>query len=117
MAAKRQYDIPSSGYNRRLRSILLNEDYGPKLARLSAGDQQRVLQLINQNKGREARTLITDLDAVRRHRRATTRRARQYAALNTVNRTVFWEDYRDQAEAAGDSAEFWALYATLPKAL
>ena len=117
MATARKYDAPSSGYNRRLRSILLNEDYGPKLVRLSNADQQRVLQLVNQNKGREARTLITELDTGRRRRNSTARRAKRYANLNTVNRTLFWNDYKEQADETGDSAEFWALYAAYPKAL
>jgi len=117
MAASRKYDTPSSGYHRRLRTLLLNEDYGPKLVRLSNSDQQRVLQLVNQNKGREARALVNDLDVTRRRRNSTARRAKRYANLNTVNRTQFWADYRDQAEEQGDSAEFWALYAAYPKAL
>lgn len=66
MAASGKYETPSKGYAARLRRLLNDEDYGPKLVRLSAADQQQVLQLVNQNKGREARATINRLDEQRR---------------------------------------------------
>jgi hypothetical protein len=57
---------------KRLERILNDEDYGPKLARLNRRDEAHVLNLIDQNRGREARSEIIRLDAARRE----TRRAR-----------------------------------------
>lgn len=51
---------------RRLNRILADEDYGPKLARLGRRDQREVLELIEQNRGREARAAIVRLDERRR---------------------------------------------------
>lgn len=55
-------------YRRRLNTVLRDEDYGPKLIRLSAADQQKVLGLIFTGRGREARALIVELDEQRRDR-------------------------------------------------
>jgi len=55
-------------YRRRLNTVLRDEDYGPKLVRLSAADQQKVLGRIFAGEGREARALITELDEARRDR-------------------------------------------------
>lgn len=67
---------PQTSALRRLRRILTDEDYGPKLVRLSRADQRTVLDLIDENRGREARSAIDRLDAVRveqeeAHRRQT----------------------------------------------
>lgn len=51
---------------RRLNRILADEDYGPKLARLSVADQRIVLEHIEANRGAQARDAITRLDAERR---------------------------------------------------
>lgn len=53
---------------RRLRAILSDENYGPKLVRLGKADQRIILDLISENKGREARKRIVKLDATRRER-------------------------------------------------
>lgn len=54
---------------RRLARILADEDYGPKLARLRGNDERRILNLIEQNKGKEARSEILRLDEARRAKR------------------------------------------------
>lgn len=59
---------------RRLAYILSNEIYGPKLVRLRGQDERRVLDLIEQNRGDEARREILRLDKLRREQgRAATR--------------------------------------------
>lgn len=113
------YDKPAPGYSRRLRTLLANEEYGPKLVRLPARQQQTILQLINENRGAEARKQLTKLDTERRTKRAmpklskTEQRARDYAKLAPPHRTTEWSTYKDQAHISGDSAEFWALYSGL----
>lgn len=57
---------------KRLERILGDEDYGPKLARLNRRDEAHVLDLIDRNKGREARKEILRLDEARRERRRGT---------------------------------------------
>lgn len=51
---------------KRLRRILLDEDYGPKLVRLNPRDQREILDLISENRGKDARRRITELDEQRR---------------------------------------------------
>lgn len=58
-----------SNAERRLARILSDEDYGPKLARLRGADERRVLDLIDQGKGKEARSEILRLDEARRAKR------------------------------------------------
>jgi hypothetical protein len=62
---------------RRLARILSNEEYGPKLARLRGEDEKRVLRLIEQNRGDEARKAILEADENRRERQRELRRERQ----------------------------------------
>ena len=59
---------------RRLHTLLADEDYGPKLARLRGEDERRVLRLIDENRGREARAAIDEADARRRARVRAQRR-------------------------------------------
>lgn len=54
---------------RRLERILNDEDYGPKLARMNRRDEAHILDLIDRNKGREARKEILRLDKERLERR------------------------------------------------
>lgn len=58
--------MAKSTAQRRLERILNDEEYGPKLARLRGESERRVLNLIDENKGREARKLILELDEERR---------------------------------------------------
>jgi len=78
---------------KRLERILGDEDYGPKLARLNRKDEAYVLDLIDRNKGREARKEILRLDTERRERRrgSVTKlptidqlRAKAYARLRAI---------------------------------
>jgi hypothetical protein len=59
---------------RRLRSLLISEDYGEKLARLPPAQSNRVLELVSENRMREARALIIQLDEERRHVRTAQRK-------------------------------------------
>jgi hypothetical protein len=70
----------------RLRTILASEEYGPKLARLHGAEERRVLDLIDANRGREARAEILRADAARLERERQRRRALliHHAAVNTV---------------------------------
>ena len=59
---------------RRLQRLLDDEDYGPKLARLRGTDEQRILDLIDRNRGKEARAEILAADQRRRETAAASRR-------------------------------------------
>jgi hypothetical protein len=95
--------LPSA--KRRLATLLRDEEYGPKLARLNRKDERIVLDLIYENRGREARTELDRLDAGRRQVRTSKSRAKRYAGLTPRQRTEQWHTYRD-----GSDAEFWAAY-------
>lgn len=78
---------------KRLERILNDEDYGPKLARLNRKDEAYILDLIDRNKGREARKEILRLDIARRESRRTRTvklptidelRAKAYARLRAM---------------------------------
>lgn len=58
---------------KRLERILADEDYGPKLARMNRKNEAYILDLIDRNKGREARKEILRLDEQRRAARRTRR--------------------------------------------
>lgn len=60
-------------YDRRVRRLLLDEDYGPALARLNRADTAHVLELVRENKPREARQEIIRLDLERRSQVTQTR--------------------------------------------
>ena len=64
--------VPNAAYRRRVKTLLDNEDYGPKLARLNNEDQRSVLELVYRNQGREARSEILRLDRQRRALRNAT---------------------------------------------
>jgi hypothetical protein len=61
-----------------LRSLLSDENYGPKLARLRGADERRVLDLVEANRGSEARQYITSADERRRERERQARKATLY---------------------------------------
>lgn len=70
-------------YRRRLATLLGDEDYGPKLARLRGADEQRALQLIHDNRGKEARAHILAADERRRETvRASRRRLLERRAVD-----------------------------------
>lgn len=62
---------------RRLAYILSDETYGPKLARLRGLEERRILNLIGENRGNEARKAILEADEQRRERNRENRAARQ----------------------------------------
>ena len=105
-----RYEAVNLAYKRRVRRLLNDEDYGPKLVRLSAQDQQTVLRLVYRNQGREARRAVIELDAARRGRRTVAERARRYAALPSADRSAQWRDVRDRAHSDDQDAQFWELY-------
>jgi hypothetical protein len=72
---------------RRLRSLLNDEEYGPKLARLRGTDERRVLDLVSEGRGREARAAINDADQRRLERERESRRRTLYRrAVDNVYR-------------------------------
>jgi hypothetical protein len=86
----------------RLTRLLNDEEYGPKLVRLSRTDERTVLDLIEANRGRAARKKLIELDEARRHRERVTSRVRRYVAKAvrsgparpTNEETAFWDRYR-----------------------
>lgn len=93
---------------RRLNALLRDEEYGPKLARLRRTDERRVLDLVYENKGIEARRAIDDLDASRRRRRTLGEKARDYARLPRRTRSQTWQT--TMSSVKDHEAQFWALY-------
>ena len=87
----------------RLRTILMDEDYGPKLARLRGRAEREVLDLIEAGRGKEARQRIAELDEQRRARRATRDRARRFALRAPANRT-------GPNRPTDETTEFWEAY-------
>lgn len=71
---------------RRLNYILSDELYGPKLARLTGEDERRVLELIDQNRGKEARAAILEADERRRARKRQVSRTKENVVARPVNR-------------------------------
>jgi len=60
--------LASDSARKRLAYILSDEFYGPKLARLRGDEERRVLELIDQNRGKQARDAILKYDEKRRER-------------------------------------------------
>lgn len=92
----------------RLNRLLKDPEYGAPLARLGKRDERTVLDLIEANKGAEARKRILELDAKRRTKERTRARVRRYRALPADVRSeerpteerLFWELY-DAMQANG----------------
>jgi hypothetical protein len=76
---------------KRLERILSDEDYGPKLARLNRKDEAYILDLIDKNKGREARKEILRLDVQRLERRrgSTTPRAAKLPTIEQLRAKAY----------------------------
>jgi hypothetical protein len=85
--------VPNPAYRRRVNTLLNNEDYGPKLARLGAHDQRTVLELVYQNRGREARSEIVRLD---RERREFERLAKKYPEIRQIRRRGWYKNGRSE---------------------
>jgi hypothetical protein len=88
--------MAKSNAMKRLERILSDEDFGPKLVRLNRADERHVLNLIEQNKGREARKEITRLDAARLEKGRARRGARRSVSKPQV---IDIEKLRAQAYA------------------
>jgi hypothetical protein len=101
-------DPQLSAAKRRLAALLRDEEYGPKLARLSRKDERTVLDLVYENRGREARQAIIELDSGRRRKRTLGEKARAYATLPRSTRSDEWSNI--QAEVTGFEQQFWSLY-------
>ena len=93
---------------RRLAALLRDEEYGPRLVRLNRTDERTVLDLIYENRGREARAKIIELDAGRRRKRTLGEKARAYAKLPRSTRSDEWRNV--QEDVSGFEAQFWSLY-------
>lgn len=81
--------MPSSQAAKRLARILANEDYGPKLARMNRRDEAYILDLIERNQGKKARSEILRLDEsrrVQRRERERSKRQRGYVIDKNVLR-------------------------------
>lgn len=94
--------MAQSNASRRLTRILRDEDYGAKLVRLNRTEQRHILDLIDANRGAQARREIVRLDAERRARNTTRRRALKYAQRPPSDRTG--ENRPDETR------QFWATY-------
>jgi hypothetical protein len=94
----------------RLKKILFDEDFGPKLVRLSKYDQRQVLDVLEQRgrtKPAEARKLIEKLDAERREHHRIIEKVRRHLKMTPVERSIhrptdegraYWNAY-DRATA------------------
>src|SRR5882757_1004534 len=69
--------MAASVYNRRLATLLADEDYGPALARLNRAETAEVLRLVQENRGQQARLEILRLDARRRAKATGSRQRRR----------------------------------------
>ncbi len=94
--------MAQSNASRRLNRILRDEDFGPKLVRLNRADQRRILDLIDANRGAQARKEILRLDTERRSRNTVRRRALKYSHVPPNERTG--EGRPDETR------EFWSNY-------
>lgn len=93
---------------RRLALLLRDEEYGPRLVRLNRADERRVLDLVYEGKGREARQAIDDLDSARRRRRTLGEKARGYARLPRRTRSQTWQTM--MSDVKDHEQQFWKLY-------
>jgi hypothetical protein len=94
---------------RRLAALLRDEEYGPKLARLNRADERIILDLIDANRGREARKQLDKLDENRRVYRSMRTRARDYAGKPRSDRKSSWRNVKDKVKGDHEQ-EFWRLY-------
>lgn len=86
---------------RRLAYILSDENYGPKLARLRGAEERRILDLISENRGKDARQAILEADENRRAKvreRSAARRAQQRGQAPYLSVRTRRQQERDAAE-------------------
>lgn len=87
---------------RRLRVFMSEPERGAQLARLNRRDEREILDLIYENRGREARRRLDQLDARRRGTRTLKDRVRRYLRLP--------EPLRKTERPEHEEREFWDLY-------
>jgi len=97
-----------SAAQKRLNALLRDEEYGPKLVRLNRTDERVILDMIYENRGREARKELNKLDEQRRVYRTTRGHARTYAKLSTDQRSRQWQQIKRREK--NNENEFWRLY-------
>jgi len=100
--------MPSAA-ERRLAALLRDEEYGPKLVRLNRTDERTILDLIDANRGREARNELDRLDWARRTHRTNRETAASYARLPKAQRKAEWRNIKKRKKDRNE-AEFWKLY-------
>lgn len=101
---------------KRLDRVEKSPFYGPKLRRLTKGEQGVIRELIRQNRGIEARQMIIERDADRRAARRVKDQAKRYAQKTYNERRDQWRKVRDLQHEQGTDAEFWTLYEELKTA-
>lgn len=94
--------------SRRLAALLRDEEYGPKLVRLNKTDERIVLDLIYENRGREARKELLRLDENRRTTRTIRSRVREYVGMPKRQRSAEWRNVKKKVK--DHEQEFWRLY-------
>lgn len=94
--------MPLSAEQKRLHRLLLDEEYGPKLVHLNKDAERRVLDLIEQNKGREARRLIIKLDDERKAERRLRDKVRSFIRKTPIERS--------RERPVDETRRFWQLY-------
>lgn len=94
----------ASNAEKRLARILSDEDYGPKLARLRGQDEKRILTLIDENKGREARKEILRLDEARRAKRRVTAVSRPEKERKAIANILLQQDFANSKRVAANVA-------------
>lgn len=87
---------------RRLNAILSDEEYGPKLVRLNKTEQRTILDLIEQNRGREARNSILRLTSERTELRREKRVAAKTRLAARVSDNVPPAGRNIEARVGGD---------------
>lgn len=91
---------------RRLKTILDDEEYGPKLARMNKADEAEALRLIWEGRGKEARDFIRKADEQRRTSRRIRDRVKRFLRLESAERS----QQRREGRLDNEEHLFWAMY-------
>lgn len=95
---------------RRLGTILADETYGPRLARLTNAEARPILDLVYENKGREARKAILEADENRRLRNRVLAKVRPYVAKTPSERSEEHPEFTDGDLYDQHASLIWDLY-------
>lgn len=94
---------------RRLNTLLTDPEYGAMLARLNRSEEREILDLISDNRGREARKRLRELDTSRRQGGRVKKKVRAYLDLAPEDRKgEAWKALSKQE--LSDIRLFWKLY-------